>query len=152
MTTGNEDYGRHSPDVLLQMFSRSRMVFWGAVAVGIHVLVLCVTSTGYIRDLFDPEGAEARKAKAAVEAEAETAILPAQTNAPGPGEEAAPTTAATGRKARTQNGDDEVMIDGVAVPTDRTNSAIIKAITSTAKPEELPRDSDLGITLDDTRL
>lgn len=157
MTAGNDDYGRHSPDVLLQVFSRSRLVLWCVVAVGIHVLVTVATSTSYIRDRWiDPEGAAARKAAVEAKKQAGADVPDAgATNAPAAAASNATVTVSAPAEAKDGSGKAapaEVEIDGVAVPADRTNSAVFKAITSTAKPEELPADSDLGISLDDTRL
>lgn len=149
MTTGDEDYGRHTPDALLQVFSRSRIVYWCLVAVGIHAVVLVATSTGYIRDRWiDPEGAKMRieAAAAAVEAAKHPAGV---TNTVALATNATAVTEAAAPAAGTESGTGQpVVIDGVTVPEGRSNAPIIKAITETAKP---PVESDLGISLDDTR-
>jgi hypothetical protein len=143
----NEDYARHSPDKLLNVFVRSRIFFWCVVATAVHFLALLATSSGYIRDRWiDPEGAAARKAgatnivakaEAPPPAAADTNTVNVATNVA----EAASTTNAT------------VVIDGQEVPADRTNAAVLQRITAVAKPEEIPATpNDLGISLEDTSI
>jgi len=122
------------------------MLFFCVVAVGIHLVVLLLTSTGYIRDKWiDPKGAQERieAAAAAKKNERLGANATAKTNAVPETE-----TAATGEPSTNAT----LMIDDTAVPDGATNSAIIKAITEVAKPEDIPEESDLGIDLDDTRV
>jgi len=146
-TNANEDYTRHSPDKLLNVFSRSRLVFWCFVAAAIHALVLMASSSGYIRDRWiDPEGAAARKAAATnvvARAEAPPPVA-ADTNT---------VTVATNAAATASTTNATVLIDGQEVPADRTNAAVLKRITETAKPEEIPNTpGDLGISLEDTNV
>jgi hypothetical protein len=145
MNTGNEDYGRLSPDVLLQGFLRKKLVVWILVAAGIHLVVIVLTSAGYIRDKIDPDGAAARVA--AADAAKKGASADKGTN------EAATATGvvATGEVAVATGAAKPIEIDGEVVPDSATNSAIVKKITEVAKPEELPDASDLGIDLEDTR-
>ena len=150
MNTGNEDYGRLSPDVLLQGFLRKKLVLWLLVAAGIHLVVIVLTSAGFIRDKWiDPDGAAARVAAAEAAAKAaENGVSPdVGTN------EAATATGvvATGEVAVATTPAKTVEIDGEAVPETATNSAIVQKITEVAKPEELPDESDLGLDLEDTR-
>jgi len=146
MTTGNRDYSRHSPDVLLQGFLRKKMVFWCLVAAGIHVLLMLVTSTGYIRDLIDKEGAAARKAAAEAAAKAEEP--PAVTDDVAQADDPTPVA----ESAKPAVAEEPVRIDGVAVPASAADSAIVKKITEVADPDQIPDEPDLGIDLDDTRV
>jgi len=143
----NEDYARHSPDKLLNVFTKSRLVFWCFVAVAIHALMLIATSSGYIRDKWiDPEGAAARKAAATnivAKAEAPPPVA-ADTNT---------VTVATNVAETASTTNATVVIDGQEVPADRTNAAVLKRITETAKPEEIPATpGELGISLEDTNV
>jgi hypothetical protein len=155
MTTGNEDYSRLSPDVLLQVFLRKRLALWFLVATGIHVVALLLTSGGYIRDKWvDPDGAAARKAAAEA---AEKGVSPAA----GTNESAAATgkvaavsatgVAETNEAAATAGAAKPLRIEGETIPNSATNSAIVRKITEAAKPEEIPDRPDLGINLEDTR-
>ncbi|MBM4142036.1 MAG: hypothetical protein FJ225_00360 [Lentisphaerae bacterium] len=152
MTTGNEDYARHSPDKLLNVFSKGRLVFWCVVAIGVHAVILLGTSTGYVRDRWiDPEGAIARKEAAEAALKAGKGGIPA-TSATGTVATAAAATTNGATAAASESGTNATMtIDGEVVPADRTNAAVIKRITEAAKPEEIPEKPDeLGITLEDT--
>lgn len=147
MTTGNEDYSRHSPDKMLEVFSKGRMLYWLFVAAGIHLVVMLITSTGYIRDEWiDPAGAEARKqaAEAAEAAGAKETTDKGESPATDDGSGSAGTAAAGSNKP--------VVIDGEVVPDSATNASVIKRITEVAKPEDLPTEPDLGISLEDTRV
>ncbi len=145
MTTGNEDYSRHSPDVLLQGFLRKKMVFWCLVAAGIHLLVILVTSTGYIRDVIDKEGAAERKAaaEAAQQGEEPAAVTSDVAQSVD--------TAEVVESAQPAVVEEPVQIDGVAVPASAADSAIVKKITEVAEPDDIPDEPDLGIDLEDTR-
>jgi hypothetical protein len=52
---------RLSPDDLVSSFSKSHLIRWFLVALGLHALVIGGLSLGTIRDLVDPEGAKARR-------------------------------------------------------------------------------------------
>ncbi|MBM4148755.1 MAG: hypothetical protein FJ224_06900 [Lentisphaerae bacterium] len=154
MNTGNEDYGRLSPDVLLQGFLRKKLVLWILVAAGIHLVVILLTSAGYIRDRIDPDGAAARVAAAEAAKKGASAEAAKKGASAGAGtNEAATATGvvATGEVAVATGAAKAIEIDGEVVPDSATDSAIVKKITEVAKPEELPDASDLGIDLEDTR-
>lgn len=136
MVTEHDDYSKRSPDMMLEVFSKSRMLFYCLVAVGIHVAVMVVTSLGYIRDRWiDPEGAKDRAAQEAPAAEEK-------------GRAAEPPAEA---KVETTATNSQMVIDDTVIPDSATNSAIVKAITEVAQPDEIPDAPDLGINLDDTR-
>ncbi|MDP6630995.1 MAG: hypothetical protein QGH42_00695 [Kiritimatiellia bacterium] len=143
MMTDNDDYSKQSPDSLLGVFSRSRMLFYCLVAVGVHLVVLAVTSTSYIYDTWiDPEGAKERAVQEAKEAEENGAAEEQGSSEEKPAEV----------KADSPATDSPMVIGDTVVPDSATNSAIIKAITEVADPDEIPDEPDLGIDLDDTRV
>jgi len=142
MMTENDDYSKQSPDSLLGVFSRSRMLFYCLVAVGVHVAVLLVTSLGYINDTWiNPDAAKKREAEAAQAAEKNSAAEE-QGSAEEKPAEVKTDSAAT---------NSPMVIGDTVVPDSATNSAIVKKITAVAKPDEIPDEPDLGIDLDDTR-
>ncbi|MCJ8332335.1 MAG: hypothetical protein HRT89_17335 [Lentisphaeria bacterium] len=148
MTTDNNDYRQRSPDAMLQVFSRSRMIIWCLVAVGIHLLLMLATSTGYIRDRIDPEGAAKRKEEAAKAAakptKADAAAKPTKTDA-----DAKPTKTGS---AEDPNGSKPLTIDGVVVPKSAAGSETIKNITSTPGADDpAPGVDDLDLDLGDTK-
>ncbi len=123
--------GRHDPDQLMVVFSSTPVLRWIGASVLLHLVLLLLTSPGYVRDRWlDPEGAEARQQeRAAVAAGAETA---------------APAPARTERAARPDR------------ETERLNqhrdAGVVQRITDTAEPDQIPREpDDLGLSLDDTR-
>lgn len=133
--------GRRGPDKLLATFSKSPFWIWVILSLVIHLSITVFVSYGFIRDQYlDPEGAAARKA-AALAAEAKPVPPPApKPVAPQPAPPvptpAAPPTNSTERQLE-----------------DRKNTPIVKRIMETAKPDEIPKSpSDLGISLDDTKL
>ncbi len=146
-----------SPEQLLVVFSRGRIMLWMGVAVLIHVVVIGVTSVGYIRDRWiDPDGAKARKeaaaaAEAAAKAAAKAALAPkpAATNAPAAVAAATnppPAVAATNGAGAGAAGDD------AAVLQQRRDTTVVKRITEAASSNEIPAKPDLGISLEDTNL
>ena len=154
-----------SPEQLLVVFSRGRILFWMAIAVLIHVVVIGSTSLNYIQDRWiDPEGARIRKeaAAAALDAEkkakaaAKAALRAAATNAPGIRASATnvPVAAVTGgvpvSVTATSAPAASAAVDEAAQLASRSNSAVIKRITATASSNELPRASELGISIEDT--
>jgi hypothetical protein len=147
MTIRNDDFTRHSPDKLLNVFSKGHLAFWTAVAVAAHLVAMVLTSMGYMRDHWiDPEGAAARKAAAEAAAKAKSAppAPPAKPSAP-----AAP--AGTAAVARVETSTNAVRVGGEAIPADRTNAPVVHRITEAAKPEEIPsKPGELGISLEDT--
>ncbi len=166
-----------SPEDLLAVFSRGRIVLWMLVAVLIHVIVIGATSVGYIRDEWiDREGAKVRREaaaaalaaqkaaeKAAVAQKSAVANAPAEAGGTnvlsGAGVTNAPATAAGGTNAAVA-GATEVGAAGTnATPADasddamlkaRRDTAVVKRITQVAASNELPATPDLGISLEDT--
>lgn len=134
----------YSPDKLLVSFTKSRFSMYLLAAVAIHVVFIAATSVGYINDRWiDPEGAALRKAEQkAAQTNQEAAAMTAQP-------EASVSNIVSG------------VISSTATPktvksqalSARTNTVIMKQITETAKPADIPKTpDDLGISLQDTRL
>jgi hypothetical protein len=156
-----------SPEQLLVVFSRGRIVLWLAVAVLIHAVAIGATSLTYIRDRWiDPEGARIRKeeaAKALTEAKARekraaaaarAATTAAATNAPSPAAGAATGTvaAATGAVSRVDVKSDLLGVGGqdAATLAARTNTATVQRMLQVASSNEIPKAPGLGISLEDT--
>lgn len=133
------DVGRLSPDKLVVGFSRSRIMKWVLVAVIAHVVFAGATSVGFIRDHWiDPEGAAQRKAaleakrKAAMEAEeAETAEPEKKTEANAEPDKKAPP-------------------DNAKLMEKHKDAPVVKEITEKAKKEDIPKEPDIGISIDET--
>ena len=145
-----------SPERLLVVFTRGRIMLWATVAVLIHVVVIGVTSVGYIRDRWiDPDGARTRKeaaaaAQAAEKAKAKAALTPAvklDTNAAATVSDA---RAAIGTSAAGAAGSNAVPTDEHRILEQRRDTAVVKRITDTAASNEIPRKPDLGISLEET--
>ncbi len=141
------------PEDLLVVFSRGRIMIWMAAAIMIHVVVIGVTSVGYIRDTWiDPEGAKVRKeaADAAVAAEKAAArvVKPATsaaTNAPAVSGAKADVTPMVGKTNSPAARDDEA-----ATLESRRDTTVVKRVTEAAASNEIPVIPDLGISLEDT--
>lgn len=152
-----------APEQLLVVFSRGRILFWIAVAVVIHVVVIGVTSVGYIRDHWiDPEGAKVRKEAAAAALAAEKAkekpqppSAPAASNTPAPAASATNAPAASATNAATgsaTNGTPAAEGSEAAQLEARRNTTVVKRITEAATSNEIPQKPELGISLEDTNL
>jgi len=159
MTVQDRRLTEQSPRDLLTMFTRGHMAFWIAVAVGIHVVFIGAFSVGYIRDRLDPEGAAQRlaAAEAAKEALKQQAAKETQRSAtaarsPEPAAVAASTNAAAAKSAADETANAAPAgARGATVPAERANTPVVKRITETATPEELPKTpGDLGISIEDT--
>jgi len=135
--------GRRGPDKLLTTFSKSPFWIWVLMSLVIHLSISGFISYGFIRDHYlDPEGAAARKA-AALAAEAKPEPTPAPKPVTPPPVPSTPAPAATGPAT---NSPDRLL-------EEHKNTPIVKRITETAKPNEIPKQpGDLNISLDDTKL
>ena len=156
-----------SPRDLLAAFSGGRIIFWIAAAVLIHVVVIGGLSVGYIRDRWvDPEGAVVRKAAAAAAIQAAKQLEDAKTHPPAVPGKGASTNAAsaasasatnsasaagassTNRVAATTNA--AAKIGNVAVPAGRENTPVVRSLNEVAPSNTLPRQPELGISIEDT--
>lgn len=129
-----DEIPRYSPEKLLMQFNQTRFGMIIVMAVAIHVVFIAAFSTGYIRDVLDPVGARQRKEK--VEAASKNT---ASNAAPGMAASTQATAVAAAgasnpaAKAVAVSGEEAAMLSG------RTNTAIMKQITETAKPDEIPK-------------
>ena len=131
---------RLSPDSLVASFSQSHLVRWFLVAFVMHTVVIGAFSIGYVRDLIDPVGAAARKAEVIAAAKAVVAAAAAAAAPP-----AAPAEAAKPGDGKTPQSAEKS--DGKSVE----KSAIEKATSEAAKPDEIPATpDDLGLSIEDT--
>lgn len=121
---------RLSPDDLVSSFSKSHLIRWFVVALGLHVLVIGGLSLGTIRDLFDPEGAKARREAAVAAAKAAAPPAPATVE---------PAAAETPAAAATPPAGSAEL------------SPVERATSEAASPAEIPRvPDDLGLSIEDT--
>lgn len=150
-----------SPEQLLVVFSRGRIMLWMTVAVLIHGVVIGATSLTYIRDRWiDPEGARIRKeqaAKALAEEKAKekkASTQPSATNAAAAATatNAAAGASATGDVSRVEGGTNVPATAGEegAIPASRTNTDVAKKIMAVATSNEIPAAPSLDIRLEDT--
>lgn len=137
----------YSADKLLVNFTKSRLSLYLLVAVVIHVIFIAITSVSYINDRWiDPDGAARRKA----ELEAAQSNQMAAAAAVPPVNTGSVSNMASGA-AITSAAPAGIGATGSNAPADRTNTAIMKQITDTAKPSEIPKaPDDLGISIKDT--
>jgi len=118
---------RLSADELLTGFSQSHLVRWFLVAVALHAVVIAGFSIGNIRDLLDPEGAQARRAAALAAPQAAAQAAPPA----GPARPAGETS------------------EEAAAPTGTT--PVEQATSEAARPGEIPQlPDDLGLSIEDT--
>lgn len=124
---------RLSPDDLVSSFSKSHLIRWFVVALGLHVVVIGGLSLGTIRDLVDPEGAKTRREAAVAAAEAAAPPAPA----PAAAEPAAA---------------EPPVADSPPPPASSAElSPIEQATSEAASPDEIPRvPDDLGLSIEDT--
>jgi hypothetical protein len=137
-----KDIQRLSPDKLLEGFRRIDMLLVAlGIALGVHILMVGVTSYGYIRDTYiDPEGAARREAAAKAEAEAEAARKAAAEQAAAEqDEEPAPDA----EKSPAEHGTADPMEANKDHPE-------VQEVTSMPEEGEIPDEPDLGISIDDT--
>ena len=133
--------GRRGPDKLLTTFSKTPFWLWVSLSLIVHFSITGFISYGFIRDRYiDPEGAVARKAAAAAAAAAAQPKPAAPAPAPKPAAPVKPTASAP--------------TNAPVNPLDEhKNAPVVKRITETATPAEIPKQpGDLGISLDDTKL
>lgn len=141
----------YSTDKLLVDFTKSRFSLYLLVAVVIHVIFIALTSVGYINDRWiDRDGAARRKAELQAaqsnKAAAAAAVPPVNT-----GSFSNMAAAASAAPAGTGAVADTASAAGSNAPAPRTNTAIMRQITDTAKPSEIPKaPDDLGISIKDT--
>ena len=146
----------HSPEALLTVFSKGKIVMWMAVAVLLHVLVIGSLSVDFIRDhyLF-PE--EARKRKEALELarkkllEAPPKPEPAATNAAPAVTNVVVTE--TGTVAAAAASTNRALTAEEKLLEAHKDAPVVKEITATATTNEMPKLQDaLGVSIEDTAI
>lgn len=168
MTESNTELERINPDKLVGNFGQSGITRFLAIAVALHLVVLGATSLGYMYEQylqwFDPPAyaayvqAQADAKKAAEAADTPTSgtpgtpaaagttpgTTPADGTSPSNGTSSAPATNGQAAAPAAQTG-----MEGI--PEDKRDNPVVKAITETAKPDEIPKKpDDLGISIQDT--
>lgn len=130
------DVLEHSPDKLLTGFSKTRVVWYLAIAVAIHIVATAATSVGYIRDRWiDPEGAARRRIEQLEAKKADAQGLKSELDSRRPD---ARRPEPKGAKALTPE-------------EARKNTPVMKEITDLPKAGEIPKQpDDLGISIDET--
>jgi hypothetical protein len=163
------DMERASPDRLIAAFSRSRILYGLFLAIIIHVGVIGGTSVQYVIDTWiAPEAAIARKQaeEDAKKAQAEAVRKANEAKLKKIADEKAKEEAAKGGKAKEGAGapaDKTVSKpkgagasgtpasgDEENIPEDRKDTPIVKKITDTARPDEIPRAPDMDLPFDAT--
>lgn len=138
MNQTNQEKDRFSPDKLLDGFRKTAFAKWLVIAVLAHAIVIAATSVGYMLDVVNPERVERRQAEEKARIEAKQAALTKPAEDRDEDEEAAAAAA-------------PAMDSDAALLEQHKDSPIVKAITETAKPEEIPdQPQNIGISFDDT--
>lgn len=166
MTESNTELERLNPDKLVGNFAQSGITKFLAIAVALHLVVLGVTSLGYMYEQylqwFDPPAYAAyvqakEDAKKAAESTSTPATAPASSPETTPGSTPGPatngTTPANGAAPATngQPATTAAQTGMEGIPEDKRDNPVVKAITEAAKPDEIPsKPDDLGISIQDT--
>lgn len=140
---------RHAPDKLLVNFTKTKFLSYLAIAVGVHLVLMLLTSITYIRvEWFGAEPPATKTKEEVADKSAEASDEPVA--------EVDEQTPASESGQKTNEPDDVVreMVGGsggARVLKEAKDSEIVKEITETAKPEEIPDVPDeLGISIEDT--
>ena len=145
-------------------FQKTRTGFWITISFALHVLLISALSYQYIFDTWiDPEGAKKRQL---AEEEAKAAQAAALRDKPAAPKTASPTTAASPTAATSPTAPAAssaaptaaasaapVKPSNPEIPAGKENTPVVKSITATAKPGEIPKvPDDIGLSLDDTNI
>jgi len=168
-----------TPDKLLKSFSSSHIVLWLVIAIAVHLFLIGGTSAGYIHDRYilgksQEEIKQERDAAREQQQLEQQATATAATAGDVGRQNAGDRTSASDGIAEangeaTGTGDNQPSVgtadDGAPGGTETSpgkmteaellekhkNSSVVKAITATAKPEEIPKTpDDLGISIKET--
>ncbi len=145
----NQDYeeiGKMSPDALMRNFTQTPFLRGVMLAVGLHIILIAVTSVGYVYKTFfavaPPPAAAAAEGAAGTAATNAAATVAATTN--GAAVATAPGTGTAARVVHAAPGTEDAEL------AKYKDTPIVKAITEASTPEEIPASPDLGISLDET--
>lgn len=129
-----------------QFNHKDTTLFWIGVSLVLHVLLILVTSVGFIRDHYvDPEGAAVRKAEAEAAAIAAKAPATQPATAPSVTQPAKPADGKPAQTTESKPADAQQM-----TLEERKETPMVKKTTEAAKPSEIPKSpDDLGLNLDD---
>ncbi len=124
---------------MVKDISNRDTLMWCAVAAVVHIVLIGATSVSYVRDRWiDPAGAAARE-KAAEQADAAAATQPA------------PAATSTDTKPVAKPADP--LADDKAMMEKKKDNPVVKMVTETAKPNEIPKTpTHEGFHLDDSSL
>lgn len=152
MSNNIENAERYSPEKLLLGFSRTKFIAFTLIALLVHVVFIGATSINYIYYKLNPDAARAiEEKKAAAEAQKAAEKKLAQSSAT-TGQVSQATSAPTA--AASSSGPMATAAAAPAgpnIPESRMNAPVVKEITATAKPDEIPKSpGDLGIRIEDT--
>ncbi len=134
---------RQSPDRLMRVFTDTPALKWLAFSIAVHLLLLSITSLGYIRDRWiDPEGAVERAAAAKTAA---ANVPPPDAASPEDGAVSVPPESAAVPASQGPQTEAQLL-------EDRKKAPVVQRISDTAAPQEIPlQPDDLGLSLEDTR-
>ncbi len=139
----NQDVSTLSPDKLLNAFTKPRLAWCTGLATVIVVAVVAVLSIGDAVALMSGEPVDEETAE--VEQVDPTAGEPVASDTAG--EQAGDTqTASAGGNGETQPGTEDAAAEGEP----DADNAYVQELRQAADPEEIPTESDLGISLEDT--
>ena len=140
MSQESLEIAKFSPYKLVQDYAETPVWKYTVIAVVIHIVVIGATSIGYIANWGKPLQT--------------AAVQPAGGAAPTNGTTATPTAAGSGpstTSARPADGLTPTAASDTDPMKQHQDTKIIKAITETAKPEDIPAGpDDLGISIKDT--
>ncbi|MHC4199075.1 MAG: hypothetical protein ACYSU0_03725 [Planctomycetota bacterium] len=150
MADDERDIQRLSPDRLMSGFSTSRVWTALTISLGAHAVIILGTSLGYIYGRIDTEWAEEQKALRQEEAKAEQAAkLKDEIDASKP-EGAEPGEPPAGKDGSSKAPPAKKVSDEERLMKERADTPVVKAITEAAKPEDIPKEPGLNISIEDT--
>ncbi len=145
MADDKRDIQRLSPDRLMSGFSTSRVWTALTISLGAHAVIILGTSLGYVYGRIDTEWAEEQKARQQKEAKAEQAArLKDEIDASKPEKPSA------GKDASSKAPPAKKVSYEERLMRERADTPVVKAITEVAKPEDIPKEPGLNISIEDT--
>ncbi len=145
MADDKRDIQRLSPDRLMSGFSTSRVWTALTISLGVHAVIILGTSLGYVYGRIDTEWAEEQKARQQEEAKAEQAArLKDEIDA------SKPEKSPAGKDASSKAPPAKKMSDEERLMKERADTPVVKAITEAARPEDIPKEPGLNISIEDT--
>lgn len=147
MSDSNQELERMSPEGLLKTFSATSLRKALMLAIGVHVVVVLLTSVNYIWTSYIVEPPPSAEEPAEDDA-TDGAPGGVGTNATADAAASGSGTNAAGTATNAVAGDDDPQ---AAALRDRSDSKVVREITEVAAPDEIPDEpDDLGLPLDAT--